>query len=113
MLTTPPWSRLPLTVRWLKQEYEVYFPPDRPPPTHMPVAYGPVEICKGRGGRGGGGGGVSTCKSSCSIVGSQERARGEEVEEVVVVEKEVEEVMMEDEFLKCTLCSVENQVSII
>eukprot|EP00731_Ephydatia_muelleri_P038848 Em0940g2a len=131
MLTTPPWSRLPLTLRWLKQEYQVYFPPDRPPPPHMPLAYGPVEICKSRGG-------VSSCKSSRNALGSGKRAGKEEVlveeeevmegvEEEVEEEEEVggggggggggveEEVVVEqeeivEEFLKCMLCSIENQL---
>lgn len=46
MLLVGPWSRLPLTVRWLKQEYEMDFPFDRQPPVHMPLAYGEVELTK-------------------------------------------------------------------
>ncbi len=44
MLTVPPWSRLPLTLRWLKQEYEAHFHPHKQPPIHMPIAYGLVQI---------------------------------------------------------------------
>lgn len=31
-------------VRWLKQEYELQFPPDQQPPPHMPIAYGSVDL---------------------------------------------------------------------
>ncbi len=46
MLSVGPWCRLPLTIRWLKQEYEVPFPLHRQPPVHMPLAYGLVDIKK-------------------------------------------------------------------
>ena len=42
MLRCGPWNRLPLTIRWLKQEYQISFDPARLPPVHMPTAYGPV-----------------------------------------------------------------------
>lgn len=48
MLRTGPWSRLPLTIRWLKQEYEVGFDPQLLPPSHMPVVYGPVKSRKAK-----------------------------------------------------------------
>ena len=44
MLTVPPWCRFALTIRWLKQEYEVQFHPQHQPPVHMPIAYGLVDI---------------------------------------------------------------------
>ena len=44
MLNVPPWLRLPLTIRWLKPEYEVQFHPQKQPPVHMPIAYGLVDI---------------------------------------------------------------------
>ena len=44
MLTVPPWYRLPLTLRWLRQEYEDQFHPLKQPPVHMPIAYGLVEM---------------------------------------------------------------------
>lgn len=43
MLRTGPWRRLPLTIRWLKQEYQLEFPPNLLPPMHMPIVYGPVR----------------------------------------------------------------------
>ncbi|XP_070572214.1 structure-specific endonuclease subunit slx1-like [Ptychodera flava] len=46
MLRVGPWNRLPLTIQWLKQEYSVEFDPSLSPPTHMPVAYGPVKSIK-------------------------------------------------------------------
>lgn len=41
MLSVGPWNRLPLTIRWLKQEYKMEF--EKQPPTHMPIAYGPLS----------------------------------------------------------------------
>ncbi|XP_071535969.1 structure-specific endonuclease subunit slx1 isoform X2 [Panulirus ornatus] len=46
MLRTKPWSRLPLTVRWLKQQYMKDFPAGMEPPVHMPISYGPVKPAK-------------------------------------------------------------------
>lgn len=46
MLNTGPWSRLPLTIQWLKQEHQQNFPVEKPPPMHMPIAYGPLRIAK-------------------------------------------------------------------
>ncbi|XP_076435098.1 structure-specific endonuclease subunit slx1-like [Babylonia areolata] len=42
MLHTPPWNRLALNVRWLKQDFQLDFPPSLHPPRHMPVVFGPV-----------------------------------------------------------------------
>ena len=42
MLNTGPWNRLSLTIQWLKQEYYEHFPVNKPPPTHMPIAYGEI-----------------------------------------------------------------------
>ena len=41
MLNVGPWNRLPLMIRWLKQEYKMEF--EKQPPTHMPIAYGPLS----------------------------------------------------------------------
>ncbi|XP_044738757.1 structure-specific endonuclease subunit slx1 [Chrysoperla carnea] len=42
MLRIGPWNRLPLTIRWLEQEYARDFHNDRLPPIHMPICYGKV-----------------------------------------------------------------------
>merc|ERR1712117_345842 len=39
-------NKLALTVRWLKPEYKVEFPPDLQPPLHMPIVSGPVKSKK-------------------------------------------------------------------
>lgn len=46
MLRTAPWCGLGLTVRWLKQEYQLDFVDGFEPPLHMPVVYGPVTSKK-------------------------------------------------------------------
>jgi hypothetical protein len=46
MLRTGPWYRLPLTIRWLKQDYSQDFHPDLSPPVYMAVAYGEVKSKK-------------------------------------------------------------------
>ena len=46
MLSVGPWHRLPLTIRWLKQDYEQYYPATMPPPVHMPMLYGAFEMTK-------------------------------------------------------------------
>jgi len=46
MLRLGPWNRLPLTVRWLKPEYERSFSVDKQPPNHMPLAHGPIKCLK-------------------------------------------------------------------
>lgn len=50
MLNVGPWNRLPLTIRWLKQEYKMEFDVDQQPPTHMPITYGLLNKRKPRKG---------------------------------------------------------------
>lgn len=55
MLRVAPWNRLPLTLRWLRQEYHRELPPLLQPPLHMPLAYGQVRakpIAKTQGEKG-------------------------------------------------------------
>ena len=44
MLRIGPWCRLSLTVRWLKQEYQIDFPFNKQPPAHMPIVFGLIEL---------------------------------------------------------------------
>ncbi|XP_053550648.1 structure-specific endonuclease subunit SLX1 [Bombina bombina] len=55
MLRVAPWNRLPLTLRWLRQEYQRALPPLLQPPLHMPLSFGQVRarpIAKSQTGKG-------------------------------------------------------------
>lgn len=54
MLNVGPWNRLPLTIRWLKQEYKMEFDVEQLPPIHMPIVYGPLNKRKPKKGNNGG-----------------------------------------------------------
>lgn len=45
MLSTGPWRRLPLSVRWIRPDLRgtVDFERDRPPPLHMAISGGPIQ----------------------------------------------------------------------
>ncbi|CAH2986372.1 unnamed protein product [Chilo suppressalis] len=45
MLRVGPWSRLPLIVRWLEQDYIEDIPVARKPPNHMLICKGPIKTC--------------------------------------------------------------------
>lgn len=46
MLRAVPWVRLPLTIQWLIEDYQLDFQPDLSPPLHMAIAYGPVKAVR-------------------------------------------------------------------
>ncbi|XP_006877127.1 PREDICTED: structure-specific endonuclease subunit SLX1 [Chrysochloris asiatica] len=48
MLRAPPWARLPLTLRWLRPDFQRDLSPS--PPPHVPLAFGPPPPpCRRRG----------------------------------------------------------------
>ncbi|XP_077532785.1 structure-specific endonuclease subunit SLX1 isoform X1 [Haemaphysalis longicornis] len=46
MLRAVPWVRLPLTIQWLIEDYQIDFQPDFSPPLHMAIAVGPVRAVR-------------------------------------------------------------------
>lgn len=46
MLRVAPWNRLPLTARWLQQDYRLHSQAGLQPPLHVPVAFGRVRARK-------------------------------------------------------------------
>ena len=65
MLNVGPWNRLPLTIRWLKQEYKMEFDVDQLPPMHMPIVYGPLNKRKPKKGNNGGSVEVEVANNTC------------------------------------------------
>lgn len=64
MLNVGPWNRLPLKIRWLKQEYKMEFDVEQQPPIHMPIVYGPLNKRKPKKGNNGGGDEVEEVNST-------------------------------------------------
>ncbi|XP_055642804.1 structure-specific endonuclease subunit SLX1 homolog [Toxorhynchites rutilus septentrionalis] len=62
MLRIGPWNRLPLTVRWLVDEYHREFVVGKAPPMHMPICFGRVKKVPKK---------KTTCKSKQKIKTSQ------------------------------------------
>ena len=50
MLSTGPWNRLPLSVRWLRPDLkgDLDFDRQTPPPIHMAITYGPIKAVKAK-----------------------------------------------------------------
>ncbi|XP_055601915.1 structure-specific endonuclease subunit SLX1 homolog isoform X2 [Uranotaenia lowii] len=49
MLRIGPWNRLPLTVRWLADEYHREFEIGKVPPMHMPISFGRIKKVRKKG----------------------------------------------------------------
>ncbi|XP_050083575.1 structure-specific endonuclease subunit SLX1 homolog [Anopheles aquasalis] len=46
MLRIGPWNRLPLTIRWLAEDFHREFAVGKTPPLHMPICFGRVKMVK-------------------------------------------------------------------
>ncbi|KAL7292104.1 hypothetical protein TKK_0014377 [Trichogramma kaykai] len=86
MLNCGPWNKLPLTVRWLDDEFGQKYSTQLTPPLHMPISYGKVTSRKK--------------KTTTSIDKAKEdKRRAKKNEEPRIQEEEREEKMEQ-----CSLC---------
>jgi structure-specific endonuclease subunit SLX1 len=99
MLRIGPWCRLPLNVRWLKQEYEKEFNINKLPPSHMPIVYGPVTI-------------IDSSKNSKKVVEKQDSTSSNKSSDVAVSKNcficklQCDSKILDT--LKCIKCHVNN-----
>lgn len=98
MLRIGPWCRLPLTVRWLKQEYEQEFSINKQPPSHMPIVYGPVTIVNSKA--------KTKLIQNQDILPSQLQSGGTQARGCYLCKMELQD----DNKLKCIKCHVESHI---
>jgi structure-specific endonuclease subunit SLX1 len=90
MLRTGPWCRLPLTVRWLRQEYMKEFPFNKQPPAHMPIVFGPVKV-------------IDKPKKKTESVTSEVTTNSQEF--CFICKNE-----FNDDYLKCIRCNIKSHI---